>query len=88
LQAPNPNRLPRPAHPPANIPGEGGKMSQKNQNSWNDKWQAQMDMAHAELLEMNELRESLEDLLSQINLNMRIQLAFMELIHSQIKPPE
>ncbi len=47
-----------------------------------------MDMAHAELLEMNELRESLEDLLSQINLNMRIQLAFMELIHSQIKPPE
>ncbi len=47
-----------------------------------------MDKAHAELLEMNALREALEELLSQVNLNLRIQIAFLELIHSQIKPPE
>ncbi len=47
-----------------------------------------MDKAYAELLEMNALRESLEDFLSQVNLNLKIQIAFMELIHSQLKPPE
>ena len=63
-------------------------MSQKNQNSWNDKWQAQMDKAHAELLEMNALREALEDSLLQVNLNLLIQIGFMELVNSQLKPPE
>lgn len=63
-------------------------MAEENKNPWNEKWQAQMDRAHSELLELNALRETLEHMLSQVNLNLRVQIAFMELIDSQLKPPE
>ena len=62
-------------------------MSQYN-DSWNKKWQAQMDKAHSELLSLLAQKRELEEEIRLIDLRTSMQLAMMELIASQIKPPE
>ena len=60
----------------------------ENQNSWNEKWEAQMDKVHGDLLELNETYLAAERRLSQVHLEIRATLLLMELIAAQIVPPE
>lgn len=68
-------------------PGKTDNMSLQNQNSWKEKWGAQMDKAHTELQEIMDAYALAKRAVAEVEICIAMQLRLMEIIDSQIEPP-